>query len=286
MEARELEVLGKNNDEVTNGNVTNVVNTTVNTTNNFTTTIACIDYMWKNSKILLLAVGAFMLLSISMITLGTFMITKSTNTNSDNMSIVTSQITNLEKQIKSDSELIETLLSKEDDYEARIENLENKLNSRNEVRVLDNKNSDIVKVSTNQDDSTSSLYKMKMVSSRGAECKKKATNTLGDELNDVIYLYGETDVHVTYYLGGKYSKLKLKACCPDEERIVEATYPFVVYANNDTADELFSMDFGRNTAITSIDLDVSGVDFITFKVSKNGVLYDECGLILSDTILE
>lgn len=294
-----LENYGESNGNSEDGrNVTNVLNTTVNN-NTFTTTIACIDYMWKNSKIIMLVGAGLIMVCIVLSILFAMSVYKinTINSNSDERYVLINNKTEgLEASISVLSENTDVAITKSTDAINRVTECEKVIQelveNKNNSVVSDGNPSNIEKenvaevTSSVAPPSSTNLYNMKMVSSRGAECKRIANNTLGDEIKEVVYLYGSEDAHVTYYLGNKYTKLKVKVCCPDEERITEAIYPMIIYANNDESKELFSMDFGRNIAVTPLEIDVTGVEFITFKVNKYSVLYDKCGMIIFESELE
>ena len=90
--------------------------------------------------------------------------------------------------------------------------------------------------------------------------------------------------YATFYLGGKYTKFRGNVCCPEYSGI-QLKYPLTIYAD-DPDQELLDMEFGRNTAITPIELDVTGLEFITFKVHIDTILNNYAGVIISDGMFE
>lgn len=123
----------------------------------------------------------------------------------------------------------------------------------------------------------------KVVDSAGnAEYRRNATNTLGEELEDVFYMFGKKRAKATFYLGKKYSKFSANISCPDEKSIQGDPFELVIYANNDTNKVLYTTKMNRSFAVTPIELDVAGVDFLTFKVTKNTVLQDFAGLLIDE----
>lgn len=276
-------------------NTTNVVNATVNN-NTFTTTIACIDYMWQNSRIIILLSSGFAVAFLILLILFGLSVNKMNSMSSATEKRLNSLEASLESMNGSFESL--TVVSKEAVEKANtaIEQVQQNqkdiseltsISDKGDIEVINSKNySSAISnehLNTLADVSTDNLYSMKQVSAKNTESKRTAHNTLGDEIKDVIYMYGAEDAHVTYYLGGKYTNLHLNVSCPDEDLITEATYPLQIYAENDENNELYSMDFGRNTAVTPIDIDVTGVEFITFRVCKYSLLYNKCGLIISDS---
>lgn len=128
------------------------------------------------------------------------------------------------------------------------------------------------------------LYDLKMVETKGVEAVSKSENTLGDEIKDAIVGQGWYEVYVTYYLGGKYTTLEFELSCLEDARIGTSTTNFSVLGDKDVKKTLYSTDLGRAFAVEPISLDVSGLDFVTFKAGKRSASVLK-GFIISNTNL-
>ncbi len=126
---------------------------------------------------------------------------------------------------------------------------------------------------------------MKMVCARGCKNTTMIENTIGEEFTNVIVGSGYTDVNTTYYLGGEYERLSFDVSCPETSPIDEKEFEFVVYANNDEANVLYKGIMGRKIARQNVVVDLSDVDFLTFKAKGEG-LSDGIGYIISDSRLQ
>lgn len=247
------------------GNVYNVVNATVNNTNILTSTVACIDYFRKNKLALVLPT---LILMVICVLLGASL--KSAY-NSSNTSEATAA------QVKKQAQQIEGLSARIEEMSQTMDRLTS-IQDRNDVTKKQNET-----IMSNGSDVQSELCRLKIVSGKSSQLVKKAANTLGDELADVILIDGRTEAYATFYLGKKYSKLSVNVSCPDNDSISPGEYPFEIYTDdNPEKNIVYDMNFGRNTAVTNIELDVADVDFITFRVRRASVLHDFCGVILSE----
>ena len=72
------------------------------------------------------------------------------------------------------------------------------------------------------------------------------------------------------YLGGKYKKFKCNFACNDES--YDGNYRLDIYGD-DANNPLYTLDYTRSLAVTPIELDVTGVEFITFMVSGDAIFY-------------
>ncbi len=275
---------------VSDAHSVSVTNTTVNNTNIITNTIACIDYVWRNSKVLF-----FMFLSFALIIVLTVICLLSLNSvaiktqkNTEELNRIRTQLTELDSRMETVSDMRDSETSAPDSKDKAAVQNEGSLPA-SEKPVSKETEADDASDSTDGVVTTSkpnNLYEMKIISSKGAEKELKAINTIGGEINNAIVLQANGEAHVTYYLGGEYSRLTVNLSCPDTDRIYEEFYSLNVFADNDSARELYTCDIGRNMAVKGAEIDVEGVEFITFRISKQSILYDYIGLIISDSKLE
>lgn len=253
------------------GNVYNVVNATVNNTNIWTSTVACIDYFRKNKAALVFPI---LILMVICVLLGASL--KSAY-NSSNASEVTAI------QVKKQAQQIEDLSAQIEEMSQTLDKLTN-IQGKNDIRE---EQIETVSKQLKSSDKESELSRLKIVSGKSAQFVGSTVNTLGDELTDVILIDGRTEAYATFYLGKKYSKLSVNVSCPNNDSISPGEYPFEIYTEDDPDRNIvYEMTLGRNAAVTNIELDVTDVDFITFRVRRASVLYDFCGVILSDGKLE
>lgn len=122
------------------------------------------------------------------------------------------------------------------------------------------------------------LYELRIVGGTNSEKRAKATNTVGEELENVFYLtggfYNET---VGFYLNGKYDHFKANLSCDDNCR-----GGFYVNVYLDDGECLQSIRVERLMARTPIDIDTTGAEFIKFEIT--GSMYSQ-GALLSDGVL-
>ncbi len=121
------------------------------------------------------------------------------------------------------------------------------------------------------------LYDKPLVGASFSEKKLKATNSVGEELEEVFILsggvWGET---VAFYLDGKYERFYANICC------MEGSSPFGVNIYLDDGPCVQTINIQQIMAKTPIDIDVSGANFIKFE--STGSFYNH-GAILSDGVL-
>lgn len=286
---------------------TNVYNATVNNTNIFYSTIACINFMRANRKALIIpaivTLAIFIMLGISIATLNKSLRmyeqaqTVSTDT-MNKMNELTERNEQLEKAVREALESSKNAAEAAGEAKKQAEDSVKKLSevanqpkqsasdSKPKAAESEATSETIAEAEEVEDvDPTVYLSKMTIVSNYNAKTEKTINNSLGDELKDAVVINGYGGGYVTYYLGGKYTKFKGNVCCPEDHSITKK-YPLTIYANDDKEQELYSMDFGRNTAITPIELDVSGVEFLTFRVHIDTVLDNYAGVIITDGVLE
>ena len=296
-EGENMDGLQKDN----NGNVTNVYNSTVNNMTVLTSTIACIDYMRRNKKAMIIPI-IMAGMTIGMLIASFILFGKASNmyisTNGAigeadrRVEAIERQLIDVTEKVNTNTDLAGTINENEEKINRDIESIKRELDTikKKQPTSVENKNSNSIQ--KNSDDTAISeepiteLSKLKIVSGKSAEVVREATNTVGEKFSNAILLNGRGDTHVTYYLGKKYTKLSFKMSCPDEEHITEVPAPLEIYADNDSSKLLYYMDFSRITATTDVELDVSNVEFITFRVTKNSVLYDAVGLIIADGKLQ
>ncbi len=309
IEAQELAKLetsvdSKTTQERSEDNVTNVYNATVNNTNVFYSTMACINYMRENRKALIIpaivTLVIFTMLGISIASLNRSLRmysqaqTVSADT-LDKMNALTERNEQLEKAVNEALESSQNAATAADEARKQAEDSVKKLSavanqpkqSINDDKPIAAETESNPEAATVVEDVDPTIYlnKMTIVSNYNAKKEKTINNSLGDEFKDAIVINGYGGGYVTYYLGGKYTKFKGNVCCPEDHSITKK-YPLTIYANDDKEQELYSMDFGRNTAITPIELDVTGVEFLTFRVHIDTVLGNYAGVIISDGTLE
>ncbi|WP_051688558.1 protein kinase domain-containing protein [Butyrivibrio sp. AE2032] len=108
---------------------------------------------------------------------------------------------------------------------------------------------------------------------------ENAEDTLGNKYNNVLCIEDYTGPgFAKYYLGGKYKRLRCKFACDDSSD--NGDYRLKIYGDDEN-EPLYLLDYTRALPVTPIDLDVSGVEFITFKISSDAIEY---GGIVSDGI--
>ncbi len=114
------------------------------------------------------------------------------------------------------------------------------------------------------------LTALKMVASEGATIENNCQNTVGDTFERAIVCRSYDDPHVTYYLNGKYSTISADVSVLDHSWVSEQPYTFEVFADNNESELLFSTTLSRVSATQHIEIDVSGVEFITFRAHYGG----------------
>lgn len=121
------------------------------------------------------------------------------------------------------------------------------------------------------------LYDLPLVGASFSEKKLKATNSVGEELENIFILsggvWGET---VAFYLDGKYDSFYANICC------LEGSSSFDVNIYIDEGPCVQTVHIQQIMAKTPIEIDVSGATFIRFECT--GSFYDH-GAILSDGVL-
>ncbi len=285
-------------------NTTNVYNATVNNTNIFYSTIACINFIRENRKVLIIpAIVTLVILAMLGISIATLnkalrmyaqAQTVSTDT-LDKMNELTERNEQLEKAVSEALETSKNAAEAADEAKKQAEDSVRKLSevanhsAQNEsdsktMAAESEANSEIIGESKDANH-TVYLSKMTIVSNYNGKTEKTINNSLGDELKDAVVVNGYGGGYVTYYLGGEYTKFKGNVCCPEDHSITKK-YPLTIYANDDKEQELYSMEFGRNIAVTPVELDVTGVEFLTFRVHIDTVLGNFAGVIITDGVLE
>ena len=106
---------------------------------------------------------------------------------------------------------------------------------------------------------------MKIVESDGATLKSGAVDSLGNKYAKALVLsrYGQTP-YAQYYLGGQYKQFKCQFACDDGSD--KSEYRLEIYGDNDGL-PIYSLDYTRALPVTPIEIDVTGVEFLTFKIA-------------------
>lgn len=147
---------------------------------------------------------------------------------------------------------------------------------------------DTVKEYMNQAPTEVKLVDMGMVEATTyVEVKENYVDALSNEYARAIFLKSNSyanEGYVTYYLNKQYSTLSF-----DYSAIAEttdgATWRFEVYFDNDE-NPAYTVDMGLKTALTNVQLDVSGKDFVSFKVRLLSSKYSSAfGTCISNAIL-
>ena len=95
-------------------------------------------------------------------------------------------------------------------------------------------------------------------------------DTLGNKYNNALCLeYYTSPGYAAFYLGEKYKRFKGNFVCGDS---YDGNYRFEIFGDN-TNDPIYTLDYSKSLPVTPIDIDVTGVDFITFKVSSDAIFY-------------
>lgn len=166
---------------------------------------------------------------------------------------------------------------------AKVENTENidKNISENDTIEMESENTNDSEVA----DSGQAILKLKMVESEGAEIVNGIEDTLGNKYDNALQLYGYGKLpYVTYYLNREYSRFVGDFSCLEYQTIDnDNSFRLEIYGDDESL--LYSIDYTRSLAVTPIDIDVTGVEFLTIKISadwagkgmggiiSNGMLY-------------
>ncbi len=136
---------------------------------------------------------------------------------------------------------------------------------------------------SNSDDCVD-LLDQKIVEGAGSGISSGVQNSLGDLYDRALVLYGYTgSPYVTYYLGGQYERFTALFSCLENDNIGNSNYVIDVYGD-DINNVLFHQAYRRSVAVTPIDVDVTGVEFMTIQVSGESE-GDSKGAIISDAKL-
>ena len=121
------------------------------------------------------------------------------------------------------------------------------------------------------------LYELPIVGASFSEKKLSATNSVGEELENVFIISGGPwGENTAYYLNGKYDRFTANLSCLEEG----SSFDVNIYLDDGPC--IKTVHIQQIMAKTPIDIDVSGVTFIKFE--STGSFYDH-GAILSDGIL-
>ncbi len=97
------------------------------------------------------------------------------------------------------------------------------------------------------------------------------TDTLGNKYNNALCIgYFSGPSYAKFYLGGKYKVFKGNFSCGDES--YNGDFRLDIYGD-DINDPIYTLEYTRSIPVTPLELDVTGVEFITFKISADDSLY-------------
>ncbi len=97
------------------------------------------------------------------------------------------------------------------------------------------------------------------------------TDTLGNKYSNALCIgYFSGPSYAKFYLGGKYKVFKGNFSCGDES--YNGDFRLDIYGD-DTNDPIYTLEYTRSLSATPLELDVTGVEFITFKISADDSLY-------------
>ncbi len=134
------------------------------------------------------------------------------------------------------------------------------------------------------EDGKINLYTLKIVASEGAFVSNGCENTVGDKYVRAIVCQNYSDAHVTYYLNRQYSQLSTDISVLEHSWVSEVPYTFEIFADNDENKMLYSTTLSRTSAVQHVEIDVTGVEFITFRATHpNYSQYPT--FILSDAVI-
>ena len=132
------------------------------------------------------------------------------------------------------------------------------------------------------------LSDMKIVATEGGFVSKACEDSLGNTYKNVpvIYKWTYDNIYSKYYLTKGHSKLSFDVSCYENEEI-HANYNFIfrVYGD-DPKNPIYSLNVNRSLPLTHVDLDVSGVEFLTFSVENDPSGNTTKGVVLSSAMLE
>lgn len=130
------------------------------------------------------------------------------------------------------------------------------------------------------------LSEMKIVAGKGY-LSKSCQDTMGNYYKNtpVVYEWTYENIYSKYYLEKKYSRLSLDVSCLEDKQIHDNNFIFKIYGD-DLNHPLYEMNVTRSTELTHLDVDVSGVDFITFSLENDPSDNSVKGVILSSAVLE
>ena len=128
------------------------------------------------------------------------------------------------------------------------------------------------------------LTSLKMVASEGTSVENNCQNTVGNTFEKAIVGHGYYDTHVTYYLNNNYSRFTADVSVLDHVWVKEVPYTFEILSNNDENSVLYSTTLTRVSAKQHINIDVSGVEFLTFRATYSGCSQYPT-FVLSDAVI-
>ncbi len=127
------------------------------------------------------------------------------------------------------------------------------------------------------------LTSLNFVANLNAEVKKNVLNSLGDSFDEGVCLLGWSDSPYVRFYVGDYERLTGNFSCPDELVDSESKFRLSIYLDDAEDSPVQTVDMSRTIAVTPLDIDVSGADFITFQLENT--TGDTTGLLLTDCYL-
>ncbi len=127
------------------------------------------------------------------------------------------------------------------------------------------------------------ISNMKMVETEDVAIRDGVEDTLGNKYDDAVEFSGYKDSYVTYYLGGKYTRFVANYSCLDSFVSNDNSLKLEIFGDDENT-ALYSLDYTRRLPVTTIDIDVSGVEFMTIRVTSSawngGIISD--GMLYAD----
>ncbi len=147
--------------------------------------------------------------------------------------------------------------------------------------------SQVLNKTSTKDWSDSKLVAMKIVDSKNAEVQTDVENSLGD-IYDKALVVGSAlnpfarwgDAYATFYLGKGYERFAGNFSCLEDSDIESEDYTLEIIGDDEDV-PLYKQKYSRATPVTAIDIDVTGVEFLTIRVTGGSY----AGLVLSDGML-
>ncbi len=138
-------------------------------------------------------------------------------------------------------------------------------------------------VSDIPDGETETLFSQHIMEGSNAEALDEYTNSIGEIREDVTKIGTfNLESYASYYLGGKYDYFTATISCPDDVGS-GYTYDFMIWLDGDQETPVYQLSMGRSTGPTSVSIDLSGHESITFFAEKVSLAVS--GALISDGLL-